>query len=52
MRRAGHVAHIVNRRNVYKALIKKPERKKPLGKPRRRWDENIKIHLQERGCVA
>jgi hypothetical protein len=34
---------------VYRVLVGKPERKKPLGRPRRRWDDNIKMNLQEMG---
>jgi hypothetical protein len=35
------------RRGVYRVLVGKPERKRPLGRPRRRWENNIKIDLQE-----
>jgi len=38
------------RRGVYRVLVGKPERKRPLGKPRRRWKNNIKMDLQEVGC--
>jgi hypothetical protein len=38
------------RRGVYRVLVGKPERKGPLGKPRRRWEDNIKVDLQEVGC--
>jgi hypothetical protein len=41
-----------NRRVVYRVLVRKPERKKPLGIPRRRWEDNIKKDLQEVGCVS
>jgi hypothetical protein len=37
-------------RNVYSVLVGKPERKRPLGRPRRRWEGNIKVYLQEVGC--
>jgi hypothetical protein len=37
-------------RGVYRVLVGKPERKKPLGKPRRRWEDNIKADLQEVVC--
>jgi hypothetical protein len=37
-------------RGVYRVLVGKPEGKRPLGKPRRRWEDNIKIDLQEVGC--
>jgi hypothetical protein len=40
---AGHVAGIVEKRNVYRLLVGKPEGKRPLGRPRRRWIENIAI---------
>jgi len=38
------------RRGVYRVLVGKPEGKRPLGKPRRRGDDNIKMDLQEMGC--
>jgi hypothetical protein len=38
------------RRGVYRVLVGKPEAKSPLGRPRRRWEENIKMDLQEVGC--
>jgi len=38
------------RRVVYRVLVGKPEGKRPLGRPRRRWEDNIKIYLQEVGC--
>jgi hypothetical protein len=44
---AGHVARAVERRVVYSVLVGKPERKRPLGRPRRRWPDNIKMDLQE-----
>jgi len=37
-------------RGVYRVLVGKPEGKKPLGRPRGRWEDNIKMHLQEVGC--
>jgi hypothetical protein len=40
------------RRSVYRILVGKPEGKRPLGRPRRRWEENIKMDLQEIGCGA
>jgi hypothetical protein len=49
MRWAGHVARMVEDRGVHRVLVEKPERKKPLGRPRRRWKDNIKIDLQEVG---
>ena len=52
MRWAGHVARMVEGRGVHKVLVGKPEVKRPLGRPRRRWEDNIKMDLQEvgRGC--
>jgi len=38
------------RKGVYTVLVGKPERKRPLGRPRRRWEDNIKMDLQEVGC--
>jgi hypothetical protein len=50
MRWAGHVARIGERRGVYRDLMGKPERKRPHGRPRRRWEDNIKMDLQEVGA--
>ena len=50
MRWAGHVARMAERRGVYRFLVEKPEGKRPLGRPRRRWEDNIKMDLQEVGC--
>ena len=50
MRWAGHVARMGERRGVYRVLVGKIERNRPLGRPRRRWEENIKMDLQEVGC--
>jgi hypothetical protein len=50
MRWVGHVAHIGERRVVYRVLLGKPEGKIPLGKTRHRWDDNIEMDLQEVGC--
>jgi hypothetical protein len=50
MRWAGHVAHMGERRDVYRVLVGKPEGKRPLGRPRRGWEDNIKMDLQEVGC--
>ena len=49
----GHVARMEEGRGVHKVLFGKPEGKRPLGRPRRRWEENIKMDVQEvgRGCV-
>ena len=49
MRWAGHVARMGQVRGVYRILVGKPEGKRPLGRPRRRWEENIKMDLQEVG---
>ena len=49
MRWAGHVAHMGERKGVYRVLVGKPEGKRPLGRPRRRWENNIKMDLQEVG---
>jgi hypothetical protein len=49
MRWAGHVARIGEKRNVYRLLVGKPEGKRPLGRPRRRWMDNIKMDLLEIG---
>jgi len=46
----GNVAHIQERKGVYRVLLGKPEGKRPLGRPRRRWEDNIKMDLQEVGC--
>jgi hypothetical protein len=49
MRWAGHVARMGETRTAYRILVGKPEGKRPLGRPRRRWVDNIKIHLREIG---
>jgi len=49
MRWAGHVARAEESRGVYKGLVGKPEGKRPLGRRRRRWEDNIKMELQELG---
>jgi len=50
MRWVGHVARVGKRRSVYRVLVGKPEVKRPLGRLRRRWEDNIKMDLQEVGC--
>jgi hypothetical protein len=50
MREAGHVARLGKRRGAYRVFRGKPEGKRPLGKARRRWEDNIKMDLQEVGC--
>jgi hypothetical protein len=47
---AWHVARIGQRRGVYRVLVGKPEGKSPLGRPRDRWEDNIRMGLQEVGC--
>ena len=49
MRWAGHVARMGEGRGVHRVLVGKPERKIPLGRPRRRWEDNIKMDLEEVG---
>ena len=51
MRWAGHVARMGEERGVYRVLVGKPEGRRPLGRPRRRWADNIRMDLQEVGCV-
>jgi hypothetical protein len=50
MRWAGHVARLGERRGVYRVLVGKPEGKRPVGRPRHRWEDNIKIDVEEVGC--
>ena len=50
LRRAGHVARMGERRGVYRVLVGKPEERRPLGRPRHRWEDNIKMDLLEVGC--
>jgi hypothetical protein len=49
MRWAEHVARMGEERNVYKVLMGKPEGKRPLGRPRRRWEDGIRMDLREIG---
>jgi hypothetical protein len=49
MKWAGYVAQIGEKRSVYRLLVGKPEGKRPLGRPRRRWRDNIKMDLLEIG---
>jgi len=51
MRWAGHVAHMGEERGVYRVLVGKPVGRRPLERPRRRWADNIRMDLQEVGCV-
>jgi len=50
MRWAGHVACMGERRGVFRILVGKHEGKRPLGRPIRRWEDNIMTNLQEMGC--
>ena len=50
MRLAGHVARMGKSRGMYRVLMGKPEGRRPPAKPRRRWEDNIKMDLQEVGC--
>jgi len=50
MRSAGHVARMGERRGVYRVLVWKPEGKRTLGRSRLRWEDNIKMDLQEVIC--
>jgi hypothetical protein len=49
LKRAGNVAHMGERRDAYRALVWKCEERRPLGRPRHRWKDNIKIDLREVG---
>jgi hypothetical protein len=46
MRWAGHVTHMGEVRGAYNVLVGRPEGRKPLGRPRRRWEDNIKMDLR------
>jgi len=50
MKLAGHVVHMVEESGVYRVLLRKPEGRRPLERPRRRWVDNIRMDLQEVGC--
>ena len=52
MRWVGHVAPMEEGRGVHRVLVGKPEGKRPLGRPRRRWEDNIKMDLQKVGGVV
>jgi hypothetical protein len=49
MRWANHVARIEEKRNAYRLLVRKPERRRPLERPRRRWVDNIRMYLVDVG---
>jgi hypothetical protein len=51
MRWAGHVARMGAKRNAYRILVGNPERRRPLGGPRRRWVDNIKMDFRDNGMV-
>ena len=50
MKWAGHVARMGEERGVYRVLVGKPEGRRPLGRPRCRWVNNVRMDLQEVGC--
>jgi len=50
MRWEGYVARMGERRGVFRVLVGKPEGERPLGRPRHRWEDNIRMDLQEVGC--
>jgi len=50
MRLTGHGACMGEERGVYRVLLGKPEGRRPMGRPRRRWVNNIRMDLQEVGC--
>jgi hypothetical protein len=52
MRWAGHVAPMGDGRVVYRVLVGEPERKRTLGRPRRKWEDNVRMDLQEVGCAC
>ena len=52
LRWAGHLARKELSRNAYRIVVGKSERKSPLGRPRRRWEDNIKMDLKEVDCHA
>jgi hypothetical protein len=49
MRLAGYVARMEDKRNAYRILVGNPEEKRPLGRPRRRWVDNIRMNYREMG---
>ena len=51
LRWAGHLAHMEQSRNAYRVLVGTPEGKRPLVRPRHRWEDNIKMDLRELGYV-
>jgi hypothetical protein len=49
MKWAGHVARMGEGRGVHRILVGRPESKRPLGRPRRWWEDNIKLYIREKG---
>jgi hypothetical protein len=47
---AGYMSRMEEETGVYRVLVRKPEGKRPLGRPRRRWEDNIRMDFQEVGC--
>ena len=47
---AGHIARMEERGDINRVLVRKTEGKRPLGRPRRRWKDNIEMDLQDVGC--
>ena len=52
LRWAGHVARMEEGRSSFKILTGKPSGKRALGRPRRRWEDNIRMNLEEIGIIA
>jgi hypothetical protein len=52
MRWAGHVARVGEKRGAYRTLVGRPEGRRLLGRPRRRWEDNIKMDLRDAGWVG
>ena len=52
LRWAGHVTRMEEGRSAFKILTRKPTRKRPLGRPRRRWEDNIRMDLEDIGINA
>jgi hypothetical protein len=50
IRWTGHVTRMGERRGIYRVLVGKPEGKTPLGSPRCRWEDNVKLDIQKVGC--
>jgi hypothetical protein len=49
MRWVGHVAHMEEEKNVYRVLVGRPKGRRPLVRPRRKWEDNLKLDLREIG---